>query len=62
MPTFAHQVPEPARGASHWNAGYAAYETPDGRFWIYTDDPHGEGVSWQDGTGHPIAVAVWLVD
>ncbi len=62
MPTFEHQVPQATREASHWNPDYAAYETPDGRFWAYTDDAQGERVSWRDHSGQPIAVAVWLSD
>lgn len=62
MPEFPHEVPEPIRQQSRWNADYACYETPDGRSWRYTDDPRGEGVAWRDSQGEPVAVAIWLED
>lgn len=55
-----HEVPEATRQASVWHADYAAYRTPDGRWWRYTSDPRGEGVEWRDSNGQSIQVAVWV--
>ena len=55
-----HEVPQAVRAGSRWDAALVCYITPDGRAWAYTDDPSLEGVSWRDGHGEPIAVAVWL--
>jgi len=57
---FEHEVPESVRNTSTWDPDYTCWKTPDGRSWIYTDDPRREGVSWRDATGDPIAVAIWL--
>jgi len=56
---FEHQVPEDIRKASTFDPADAVYIAPDGRAWVYTDDPRGEGASWRDSSGEPISVAVW---
>ncbi len=57
---FKHEVSEELRNASKWDDDYSCWVTPDDRSWVYTDDPGNCGVSWRDGNGEPISVAVWL--
>jgi hypothetical protein len=58
--TFSHQVPGALRELSRFDWDTNTFTAPDGRVWIYTDDPDGEGVSWRDERGDPIHIAVWL--
>ena len=55
---FHHEINEADRASSKWSENYECFETADGRFWGYTDDPDREGVSYRDWRGNPIAVAV----
>lgn len=56
---FRHEVPESIRAASTLDEDYGCWRAPDGRPWVYTDNPTGQAVSWRDEHGQPIAVAVW---